>query len=420
MDVDVPAGTELLLTINGNPIDWSGGNPPNPSGWEPPSWLRTDTDAVAKSTAPNPAYNTPWQDPVFKSKIIRVSGNPGSAIKNISGGKWGAVVRHAYNTDQAWNADQSLLYLPTNKDGGGIPADLFLHGENYDPQFAAARPYQSDIRWHHSDPNLFYFIKPDGAFGTWDPKAAKQETSKTFTGYTDLRFGPWKGNFTEDGSKVCITGTKNGVSVAFVYDVKTGEKGNDLRDDDYGSGGATVKISSKGNYLFWGYDPDITIITDLDGNKVTTLPNNYISHADTITDGNGDECIVGRVNDGNIGQGKSGLINKYRCSDGQRTPLTTAGWVDHTSCRAQKSHRWCIGAASVDRAPYIGELLMAELDGSKVYRLAHTHVPATPDYDAQPQASHSPDGGRAIFATAWNGTGTAPRPVGAYVVDFRS
>jgi hypothetical protein len=50
--------------------------------------------------------------------------------------------------------------------------------------------------------------------------------------------------------------------------------------------------------------------------------------------------------------------------------------------------------------PYNGELIMCALDGSAVYRLCHTHIPKTVDYVAQTQPSHSPDGGRVIFASA--------------------
>ena len=51
---------------------------------------------------------------------------------------------------------------------------------------------------------------------------------------------------------------------------------------------------------------------------------------------------------------------------------------------------------------------MSALDGSKTYRLGHTHEPDGYDYKAQTQPSHSPDGGRVIFASAWGGSGSAP------------
>ena len=64
---------------------------------------------------------------------------------------------------------------------------------------------------------------------------------------------------------------------------------------------------------------------------------------------------------------------------------------------------------------------MTALDGSKTWRLGHTHEnPDGYDYVAQTQPSHSPDGGRVIFASSWGGTGPEPRPVGCYVIDFRS
>ena len=69
--------------------------------------------------------------------------------------------------------------------------------------------------------------------------------------------------------------------------------------------------------------------------------------------------------------------------------------------------------------PYCAEVIMSALDGSKTYRLGHTHEPAGYDYKGEVQPSHSPDGGRVIFASAWGGSGSEPRPVLSYVIDFR-
>ena len=65
-----------------------------------------------------PGYLVPYTDPVFKTKIIRMTGDPGSSIRNISGARWGDQARHHYSSDQAWNCDQSMIYLDINKGGG--------------------------------------------------------------------------------------------------------------------------------------------------------------------------------------------------------------------------------------------------------------------------------------------------------------
>ena len=47
------------------------------------------------------------------------------------------------------------------------------------------------------------------------------------------------------------------------------------------------------------------MVTDLQGEEITTLPNNYISHFDVVTDADGEEVIVGRVNSGRWDKGQS-------------------------------------------------------------------------------------------------------------------
>ena len=47
-----------------------------------------------------PPYLRPIVDPVFASKVTRISGDAGSPIRNLDG-EWGKVVRHHYSNDQA-------------------------------------------------------------------------------------------------------------------------------------------------------------------------------------------------------------------------------------------------------------------------------------------------------------------------------
>src|SRR5436309_12308709 len=69
------------------------------------------SDTVIRSTpsVPKPGYLRSFIDPIYKTKITRISGDPGTAIPKV-GGSWSTIVKHHYSTDQAWNADQSLLY----------------------------------------------------------------------------------------------------------------------------------------------------------------------------------------------------------------------------------------------------------------------------------------------------------------------
>jgi hypothetical protein len=376
---------------------------PPPSGdWSPPDYLRTDVKTEATDhTIPRPGYLKPWKDPVFDTMITRITGDPGSKIGSL-GVTWPDVSRHHYNSDQAWNCNQTLIYL----DQPGV----FLDGESYQPKFMAnGIPGDSDVRWHATDPALMLYAAGN-KLGSWNPKTGANLVIKNFgSSYSDCKFGPWEGSPTRDGKSVVISCNKG----AFAYNIQTGTKYPDI-DLPYDN----VRISPLGTYIIWGYSPDKVKVTTLEGAVVTQIADNIISHFDTTLDDAGDEVIVGRNN--GAGGGTGGQLIKIRLRDGKRTELNKGGWCSHTSTRSLKTYAV---SAPTDEAggnpPYNGEVIMTALDGSTTWRLGHTHEPANYDYAGQTQPSHSPDAGRVIFASAWGGRGSPPRPVGCYVIDVR-
>lgn len=85
-----------------------------------PVWAATaNSDLISRSqptTPTKPGYLGYAIDPVYGTRLVRISGDPGTAIPNVSGGIWGYCVRHHYSLDQAWNADESVLTLVQNVD----------------------------------------------------------------------------------------------------------------------------------------------------------------------------------------------------------------------------------------------------------------------------------------------------------------
>ena len=376
--------------------------PPTGEGWTPPSYLRKDTDTGSPGSGSKPDYLKPYTDPVFKTKITRVSGDPGSDIGSL-GKEWPDIARHHYNSDQAWNCDQTLIYLS--------PPGVFLDGETYQPLFLSnGTPSDSDIRWHATDPALMVYAA-GSKYGTWNPKTGAVTIVKNFgSDYSDCKFGPWEGSPSLDGNMVVISCNRGG----FAYDIKNDKKYPDI---DKFSSVDNVRISPLGTYMIWGCDPDHVIVTDLEGNVVADIPDRTISHFDTTVDDAGDEVIVGRNN--GTGGGTDGQLVKIRLKDGQRTEINEGGWCSHASTRSRL--KYAVSAATYERDnPYCAEVIMSALDGSHTYRLGSTHEPEGYDYKGEVQPSHSPDGGRVIFASAWGGSGSEPRPVGCYVIDFRT
>ena len=319
--------------------------PPVTDNWTPPDYLRTDTDKESTPDLPKPGYLTQFIDPVFHTHITRISGDPGSKIGDL-GKEWGDVSRHHYNSDQAWNCNQTLIYL----DNPGV----FLDGETYQPEFMAnGIPSGSDVRWHATDPALMLYAA-GSKLGTWNPKTGFVSVIKDFgSEYSDAKFGPWEGSPTEDGDMVVISCSKRSEPIAFAYKISTDKRWPDINRGDYDN----VRISPLGNYIIWGHSPDIVVVTDLEGKVITELPDDYISHFDTCVDDAGDEVIVGRNN--GAGGGNSGAMTKYRLNDGKKTQICPGGWCSHTSTRS-KTHKYAVSAPTDEGGnvppPYRGEV----------------------------------------------------------------
>ena len=144
--------------------------------------LISDTTPRPLGSAPKPAYLAPSYDPILGTKITRITGDylapiltaGGAPLPNTSNATWGNCARHHYSLDQAWNADESMLYLENNTDPDatalGVPdasspnGHLFLDGQTYQPLFYQGVP--GDVRWHVSEPSLMYYANGN-TFGLW-------------------------------------------------------------------------------------------------------------------------------------------------------------------------------------------------------------------------------------------------------------
>jgi hypothetical protein len=383
---------------------------PPATGWSPPDYLRTDTDKVSVPSIPRPAHLTAFKDPNFHTTITRISGDPGATIQGLSGARWGNECRHHYNSDQAWSPDERLIYLDTNN--GGSPSSLFLDGETYRPAFAPQnKPSSADIRWDPANPDWMLCAAKNKLLG-WNPARGEQVVIMTFDGFDDLTFGPWEGSPSRDGKLVVLTSDSQGV--AFVYDIENDEKHPTIKGSKFGEF-SDCRISRGGQYMVWKISPDEVFVTDFDGNEITHLPNNFVSHFDMAVDADGDEVLCGRVNSSSVNQGPSGYISKYRLKDGHRLGLQKGkGWSSHTSCRSESFY--CVSAPTLEGGDYAynGELIMCAYDGSNTWRLGHTHTNKDVSYVQETQPCHSPKGTRVIFASPWGHDG-----VGCYVCDFR-
>lgn len=363
-----------------------------------------------------PPYLEPVIDSEFGSKIVRVTGDPGTPIKNIDA-VWNEVARHQYSKQAAWNADQSLLLLSRHD---GFPSKLFLDGATYEPLFGRNAIPGSEIRWHPTEPDRMVYVKDD-KIGYWNVREDTTEiVAEIGVDYSDFHIGPWEGNLSRDGRMLVVSGVKAGERIAFAYDLVDKEKYPDLTFDidrlDW------VSVSASGKYIVLngsieGGVPDQTQIFDLEGNKIGDLWSEAgrPSHYDLTLDENGEDIAVGvsKVNP------DDGRVIKRRLRDGAITVLTDGGYASHVSARNVDRPGWVFVTyqhPGPTWPPYWDEVIAVKIDGSMtVQRIAKMHT-YTVDYLTEAHAVPSPDGRRVLWASSWDAD--SGRPIGAYVAEL--
>ena len=374
----------------------------------------THTKIVKIPAIAKPAYLKSYIDPVFKSKVTRITGEPGSKIPNTTG-TWHQVARHRYSKNAAWNCDQSLIFLGTHH---GFPSMLFLDGTTYKPVFGRNQAPGTEIRWHPLKPNIMVFVK-NNTIGYWNVRDEKTEIITTFDGYSEFHIGPWEGNLSNDGKMIVITGKKGEKHISFAYNLDKKKKYPNLVLDDFKVDWAS--ISASGKYIVInghinGKNGDQTQVYNLRGKKVGKLWSEYgrPSHYDLTVGKKGDDIAVG------VSKSKpdDGRVIKRRLKDGKVTVLTSGGYASHTSARNLKRPGWVYVTyqhRGPTWAPYFDEVVAVKLDGKKtVERIAHLHTKVT-DYLTQAHAVPSPDGKRVLWASNWEDK--SGRPLSSYVAE---
>ena len=363
---------------------------------------------------PRPEYLKTIIDPIFGTKITRITGDPGTRIITKSGeniGVWGDAVKYHYSKDQPWNANSSLIHLSRNDNGS--PEDLFLDGDTYKVLFSRKVPGH-DNRWHPTHPELKVYVD-DNKLGYFNVQTGKQSIIRTFFDYTRINLGPWEGNLSYDGQMVAFYAEKaNGQVDAFAYNITTNTTYSPLELNS--STIDWVSISASGQYVVINYSDTDSKTYDLNMNLVATFAEN-ISHYDLGIDNEGDDAASGvKKPDG------EGVLVKHNLHDGTATVLTPglSGKIygTHTSTRNFLLPGWSYSSFNVERPVYKDEVVAVKMDGSgKVRRFCQTHNNET-DYVSEIQPVPSPAGKRVMFSSNWGEIDG--RPVGTYVADART
>ena len=360
-----------------------------------------------------PAYRQPVTDPVLGTTFTRVT-DPG---RHMATGIWCRqdYCRHRYSSDQAWNADQTLLAISK-----GCSGFCFLDGQTYEPAFH--RPVDHDCKWHPTDPALLICVHTTHVYA-WAPRTHARTTVYAPKGYTNLQFGPYKGNLSRDGNRLVLRATNQaGALVAFAYDMLERRKYPDVDIAALPGLNGYCGISPSGRYIVCLSTKDdrteVAYILTVDGKLVQSWTEHHRpGHGDLTVDADGSDVYVGISK----ADPDKWHIIKRRLSDGVVTDLAPSGYGAHASTRNINRPGWVFVsyegshdkiANSIGRAPFYQEVVALRTDGSgEIRRIAQTRN-AVGNYISETHASPSPDGSQVIWSSNW---GKAGAPVANYV-----
>jgi hypothetical protein len=163
-----------------------------------------------------PAYGGSYIDPVFRTKITRIGGEPGAAFTtaNDGPGLWSYDARHMYSLFQPWNITNTLYAIQNRVDAGGQNGGiggswLHLEGSGYLPALGPPSRYPdagADERWN---PNRRYATQVVVAGNIrptlwWFDIANNVITRSWQLPFVPQYFGGGKGQITRDGRFVVM------------------------------------------------------------------------------------------------------------------------------------------------------------------------------------------------------------------------
>jgi hypothetical protein len=360
-----------------------------------------------------PGYLQTVTDPLFGTSFVRIT-DPGRAFPADVVCK-PAYCRHRYSSTQAWNADQTLFAV-----NDGCQGICFLDGRTYEPAFH--RSMDDDCKWHPADPAIMICMSRRRIY-TWAPRSNVSTTIYAPTDYSNLQFGPYKGNPSRDGNRLVVRATNRaGTLVAFAYDLSARKKYPDINLSDLPGTSAYCGISPSARYIYCFHKTDdeteVTYIFTVDGVQIQHWTEHH-------RPGHGDMTIDEDDSDVYVGISKADPdkwhVIKRRLEDGKVTDLAPAGYGTHVSARNINRPGWVFVsyegshskvAESPSYAPFYQEVVGLRIDGSgEIRRVAQTRN-AKSDYYSETHASPSPDASQVVWASNWGEPGG---PVADYV-----
>lgn len=411
------------------------------------------------STA-KPAYLTPFVDPTFCTRIVRIGGDPGSTFTiGPNTYTWGSFAEQHYTNDEPWNADGSLIAIQNLNSSANCasPCMILLDGTTYVPVQIPCSSYSHyDDRWHPLVAHKNERINVHGTVLEWfDVVNCVQTRHWTLaaSGSNDFAQNP-----TADGRFVVVdSGTQMQIvdmdpqppfapypnqrlGAPYVYN-----PGCPIASCSSGH----ISISPDGLYVMLHYTGDHQQIFDINPTTLALTPH-VESVSTSVCTGSvpaanggvydlGHDNIILNADDSNqaydVGQHRSwcadglGGFEAVRLSDGHVIALTLGSNLAsayHASPMNYARPGWVYGSWWPGSGSRFGDEISAmRTDGlGGVERLAHDHTDTSGCYRCEAHPVPTQDGLRVMFESSWSlscsgvGCGSTSNAQ-AYVIDLR-
>ena len=427
------------------------------------SALITDPNAVfTVPGVPKPGYLVQISDPVFRTKIKRISNDGGQSVvwtgPPSGSGTWGADARQHYSKDQPWNSDGTLIKLENRS----TPANLMLDGNTYQVRYGECSNYSiHDDRWHPSPAHPHERINAGGTELMWFDVISCTKTRTWTLPFSVDYFGSGEGNPSNDG-RWALLGDSTRI---FVVDMDPQSPqspypnkriGPALAFSGCGLSDCTadwVSISASGKYAVVMYNGDHPRVYDVNPTTLALTPRPMpastpecsghdpaqgfifdLGHADLALNpfDNNEDVMIGQMRGWcptSVNSVALGGVVMVRLRDGQVTSLMNPGndaQAHHISTRNYDRPGWVyVGYYPDPGKRFNDEIVAIKMDGSRtVERLAHKHSVFTSCYRCESHAVPSRDGKRVLWASNWmQDCGAVCGPasdIKAYVLDTRA
>lgn len=359
---------------------------------------------------PKAGYLEVFTDPVFGSRIKRISDAKLFSKMDLGPGDAATKLRHHYASSAAWNSDSSKYLLNFGQVRDTKTNELVIITSHY--------TFLKEYIWSKVDPNLIYGTSGNKLL-TFNIVTKKVTTLRIFTDFGNLSMDNLK-ILSDDDKFIVVSDVEAGGKKVAVYDIQ-----NDKIISQLDNVFEHPKITAGWNRVIPGISPSGKYVVMIDNGGGTHVFDQQLNHLRKLSSGH-NHADIGYDSEGNEVLVQTCPAKMIRLDNGQLTDLLGKTYgCGHVSMRNYRQRGWAIYSLSNNPEDkrygnaQINEIVAVKLDklGTTVRRLAlpRSTYPYPSNHEMHStMAVPNADGTKVIFNSAW---GDTKGEINAYIID---